>query len=630
MDKKNLRLLVIIFLITTSTPKINSQEPTETLPLLAEMNIAINFINFDLNLLDLTALQSNFENTQLYRNYGSTEYNIIFELNTPDQDYTESLNNYIDTITSEDWTSRLNETAILEQRAEFTRKDIFEQQYGKAVDARLLEQYLSNNKPTTTLNDNNLYHIFVFNLSRLDVGANKHWLNVTEIDPDSMSSRFYWRLEWDYPMNYDVKFPYAAFSEQSDIAIIDPTSFQWVLNWRRYWNTDTVYHQSYDKTLTELITSQTIEQARNTVTDTTSKWVGDWLNRIYGMSLMGDEPKLGGSTNAQFIVGYNSSQKSRSEIEWIINEQLVSDELGFIANSTDVDIIVNYYDVKSDHVLQNILRNAEIDYQSVYGTPPFENWTYYDGIDLFNAVVVNSELNNNYFIDSTADIPVKGIILILDNASYASDSPSLTPWTGGLFTGLGGGGIVTMLWELDRAFMPNGVTHKAGLSKVLIHEIGHSIGLPHTFTNSFVSDFISDVMGYYPGTANFSTLISQSFWRRNVDNKIQELLTRYQETYLDYTNYYPNIVSYVFENYKLAMEIHAQKKYLELIPMIEHLLHVLNFPEQYTSVSEYSSEFSNDFIIPNSKEEELTHNFGFSLLVLIPIITIKLIKKRKF
>ena len=58
-----------------------------------------------------------------------------------------------------------------------------------------------------------------------------------------------------------------------------------------------------------------------------------------------------------------------------------------------------------------------------------------------------------------------------------------------------------------------------------LHELGHAVGLPHTFHNSFTSDFSNEVMGYYPGTHQFSEIVKQAYWSELVLNKIRYLQT---------------------------------------------------------------------------------------------------------
>ncbi|MHA2239192.1 MAG: hypothetical protein ACXAB2_12595, partial [Candidatus Hodarchaeales archaeon] len=67
-------------------------------------------------------------------------------------------------------------------------------------------------------------------------------------------------------------------------------------------------------------------------------------------------------------------------------------------------------------------------------------------------------------------------------------------------------------------FYPNRTKARQGFTNVVIHETGHAIGYPHTFGGEMcISDFIGDVMGYYPGTSQFSKVRIEAFQRQAVN-----------------------------------------------------------------------------------------------------------------
>ncbi|MHA2249403.1 MAG: hypothetical protein ACXAD7_03525 [Candidatus Kariarchaeaceae archaeon] len=554
-----------------------------------EFNYVITFVNYNQGLIDINSLQSFLPDFQA----PFIPYDINYEFSFANTSYQQSINNYVDTISSSDWTSKLNTTALEEQKLDFGRKKIFEKQNGTAIDARKLELFLDENRPTTTLENNNLFFIYVLNFSRFDAATDKHWFNATEVDPDSMKQRFYWRLEWDYPLNYDVKFPYAAFSEQSDIAMIDPTAFQWYLYWRAIWNRDTEVHDSYIKDLSELIKNESANEQKNIVTDTLKTWLYDWITNIYGMVTFPLE--LDVSVDVQLNVIYDALEEPKNKLEWIINEEFVSDEISYISQSTSITVNVNYISLQDDAQMVAYLESSEADYFTLQGKETaFKDWKYYYGEKIWYELDQNSPSIANYFSESSADILVKGLIFLLDNASYAG-SIEFIPWSGGLYTGIGGNQVITILWELDRAFMPDRVTHKSGLSKVLVHEIGHSIGLPHTFTNRFTSDFSSDVMGYYPGAANFSKLVTNAYWRNAVDNQISLLYQAYDQVYADNLDVASELLILTETKFNEALTLHSQKEYVLSYKFIKELimdLEIYYSPDGTTTTTKTSSERS--------------------------------------
>lgn len=557
----------LFILLTSSMINLStSAVPPSKLVYEPEQNYVITFINYDQGLLDTDAISLGLPS------FGgnSLSYKINYELQFASESYENTINDYIDTISTVSWTSSLNDTALKEQKVDFGRKSIFERQNGTAIDAQLLEDFMSNNPAPTTLKDENRFYFYVFNLSRIDDPENDHWFNVTEIDPDSDVQRFFWRLEWDYDLgnNFDVRFPYAAYSNSSEIALIDPTAFQWYLEWRAIWNKNTDPHESYYEDLDHLIQGLDTVGQSNIVTDTIREWLNDWISKIYNMLFLPEE--LGRSMSVQMQVMYRGSESTEMNLRWIVNSELVKLSVNNLLQSSDIEVNVNFIDLEGDEFMRNLFLGAKVDYGSMRNDPstpdPFSDWEFYDGDSLWQSIARDSSLNSQYFNDDVADIVVKGLLYLVDNASYVGVEDWI-PWNGGLYTGLAGDRKMSMLWELDRAFMSDHTTRKSGLSRVLIHEIGHAIGIPHTFDrqgdplfDTFTSDFAYDVMGYYPGSANYSQILSKLYQREAADREIQNLIQNYQILFDEKNEVTLEYVSGIFDE---VIKLHKGRQYNE-------------------------------------------------------------------
>jgi hypothetical protein len=617
-----------LLLIFTSTGGLNrpvfssavGKQPNPTLDRLPfELNYAITFVNYNAEVLNLVKLESS-----LPQDYGPfIHYNINYEFNLASTSYESKVNSYVDSIAPPDWTSKINETALEAQKSDFQPTDVFETQAGTAIDARKLEDFIDKNQYDNSLSSWNQFQIYVFNFSNFDSSTERHWFNVSEIDPDSNRQRFNWRLEWDYPLNFDVKFPWAAFSEQSNLVLIDPTAFQWYLHWRSIWNSDVEVDDSYQHNMGLLIQNKSLAVQKQIVTDTVSIWLNDWLSNVFMMTTF--PVPLGVSVDVQLGVVFDPNEESQEKLEWIINEDFVSDEIKYISNSKSISVNVNYLSLENDTNLRNFLTTAEVDYFTLQNkVSPFQNWKYYDGNYVWGEVFSDTSDLAIYYNPSDSDILVKGMIFLLDNASYAGHHPWI-PWSGGLYTGLGGEQVITILYELDRAFMPDRITPKFGLSKVLVHEIGHAIGLPHTFTNRFTSDFVSDVMGYYPGTANFSKLVVNAYWRNAVDNQIGWLRELYASVYTEFGNNASDILLEIESRYHNAWVAHGEKEYLISYNIIQEIILTLETYEGPGSSSTPISSSNNE----TKRSEIYFIDIPISLMVVTSIITFLVVKRKR-
>ncbi len=93
------------------------------------------------------------------------------------------------------------------------------------------------------------------------------------------------------------------------------------------------------------------------------------------------------------------------------------------------------------------------------------------------------------------------------------------------FAGLGGSGWQLQSIPPSRLYDEDG-TPSVGMSSVLTHEIGHSIGLPHPFfTGTWSSDFTASVMGYFTNYEDFSVFDRHKVSRQISLYYINQLMT---------------------------------------------------------------------------------------------------------
>ncbi len=480
------------------------EQTISLLPVTDDLEFSIVFINYNPNAIDTNAIANYLPATlSLNKGFGSLTYSLSYSFFFANTSYTQDFLDFIATIANtEAITSSLNMTSLQAQAIDGHPRDLFVSRNGTGIPAELVEEWFQSH-PYHPQAD---YQYYVLNLSYFDTTdhSREHWFTVKEVDPDSGVQRHWWRNEWDFPLNFDAKFPYAGYSSKYRDYFFDPFAFQWYtqwdLTWRKY---DPSGRPYYQKDL-----DQYLRDGGNI-----NHYLGTWLADLIQVHPYVWKPSFGNSIAIQLVIFQNVTNLgfTNEMFEWTMNITHFQSVMKELIPHATIAINVTIKQFSDVPELNTFFANSEVTYS---GEPPIPNYQYYSGMTLWNYLW-DPSFKNKIFSVVSADVVVNGYAFILDNASFAE--PGM--WAGGgLYTGLGVGGQMIQLMELDRLYYPNRTTPRQGFSRVVIHETGHAIGFPHTFENGLTSpDFIGDVMGYYPGVIRYSKIRMEAFQRQAVN-----------------------------------------------------------------------------------------------------------------
>ena len=520
--KKARLWLALIFSLFLALPLIGSEmnglattatENTEdSFPLFNRnqtLEMAFVFINYDNGILDFEQIE-NYQRDKLW-GYDTFDYYVNYSFYEANSSYEQAFTEYVDSIAqAEAVTSKLNMTSLQDQANDGHLRDIFYEQNGTAIPAEELEEWFHKN-PYESSSD---YCYYILNLTKFVTPdhSEEHWFTVEEIDPDSGIQRHWWRNEWDFPLNFDAKFPYVGYGQKYKDYFFDPTSYQWYTQWYYLWNNINPYDRHYAQ--------MDLDEFMSIGADA-NDYLEQWIFDIVLFQHYIPEPVYGESISIDLVVFHNVSHLglNRSDLEWVVNETEINEAFSELAPNSELTIRVTFANWSEYPELQIYFDSAEIDAQVAYnGDPPIPDYHYYDGMHLFEEYLWRSSFTGKFYTPSMlSEVNITGYAFILDNATLAA--PGI--WAGGgIYTGLGGGGQMMQLLELDRLYYPNYTVPRQGFTGVIIHEAGHAIGYPHTFGNEIcISDFIGDVMGYYPGFSRYSKVRIEAFQRQAMNSR---------------------------------------------------------------------------------------------------------------
>ena len=459
--------------------------------------------------IDFQDIASQFEGPSL-QNYGAPyrgEHDISVEVRYLSSLQIQETSDYFASIADTDGPNghEFNETAFANGEV-----NVFPAITGVSIDAEEALDFVINNLWDGTRNQ---YSLFVFNFTSLDeqFGA-EHWFNTYPVDMDSnntVTSFFSARRGLDYGRQT------AGWGGRQDAPVffVDLSARTWYGQWvETAWGyTDGSAHVK--KNLADF--GSPVDVQDPAFVEWITRWLQDYIyNLFYEPQWFVNAPAE--SYSFQIIVAENwtGSGYSEEQIKWILHEQAMSERL------RDAFPYMNFtFDIQWKTLDDFPELRTAIESDMSWNTAENRYDAPVDGL----LGKIESGLGT-YFDFGRADVVLPSFAFLLPNNVVFN-------YNGFAIAGLGGMGWQLLGVQPQRTFKADGVTKERGLGLVTLHEIGHSLGLPHPFNEygGWSTDFTASIMGYFSNNDQFGIIPSNTVGRYFSDHYLVQAEWLYDE-----------------------------------------------------------------------------------------------------
>lgn len=463
------------------------------------VHIDVVLIGFNLPSSDLLAeLRTAHDVTTALNKDGTTTFQLRFdfEVHSAGEAYHQGLLDYLQSksVYRDALQARLNLTALLDQRENGTPRDIFDPLVGREIQTAWVELYLEQ-FPSFSKTAPEAYTFYLLNLSALDDPSadTDHWFVERSLEPDVLVTQDWWRLEWDNELNTPMGYPLNAWGGPDRKVFVDPTAYQWYLDWTHVWWEGGTGRAPYGLQYEEVP-----PEAR-------ASYLGEILDDLVtGLAAtLPNLPPLEPAIEIRNYVLSGSLSHSIDDLEWVISGLSLGNYLRTFLPFKEWRIDTTFANIASYPAIMEVV-DANTMFEGDRG--------FIDGVAVWNRLLEDKAL---YVVDAPDTFEVFTVSLLYDNRSMVL--------AGREFTGLGGSGVTAIFLDTDRLFYADGRRQK-GLTSIVSHETGHNLGYAHQFGPNYRSDFVDGNMGYFRRHLGYGTFWEDAMHRVYLREKLFDIL----------------------------------------------------------------------------------------------------------
>ncbi len=466
-----------------------------------EVPVDVVLIGFDLDPVEIagrlrTAYDRTIQLTPEPTSLHTFELRFQFTVRAAEPSYHESLLSHLRAtgVYRDDFQARLNLSALQEQYTDRVPRDIFDPLMGYELDAAHLSQFLRSFPPVPPSTSAG-FTFFLMNLSALDdpsVGTD-HWFVQPVRDPDTGRIQDWWRLEWDNELNTPMGFPLNSFGGPDRVVYVDPTAYQWYLDWTWIWWRGGSGRAPYGYEYEEI------------PPDLRADYLAGILNDLVAglAATLPAAPPVEPRIEVRNYVLSGSVAHPVNNLTWTVSADLFADYLRTFLPFKGWEVNTTFESIENMPRLKEVV-DSNTSYRG--------SWGYIDGLVVWSYLDENRDV---YVPDEPDVFEILTVNFLYDNRSMV--------FGGYEYTGLGGSGVTAIFLSTDRLFYANG-TRQKGLTSLISHETGHSLGYGHQFGPNYRADFIEGNMGYFPSELGYGLFWEDALLRVYVREKLLRIL----------------------------------------------------------------------------------------------------------
>lgn len=561
------------------------------------LKLKIEFIGYNEELINETAIVSELKDDFSFYSYKPhSNFHFNFEFSYASENETNDLEDFIVSVGNNGTGTgkKINTTLLEEDLISGERSDIFLPADGMSIDAELVEDYIYDNLYTEPVNDPG-YTLYILNYSQLDTldHSLEHWYDVEGVSSDTNES-----ISWWYS-------GYGNLSKRSAMGwggnyrfcFLDLSARSWFFDyintaWKDYFDLGDESYYNYPDldNLTQTFDMETLE-GKEKLTEYLIDWINTYLGNVFSGPV--SNPPLGRSISLQVKVFNNLTLNGYAEEDliWCISQNRILDQLENDFPWINWLIDIEWVELTDDPSLFDYIQNSiNID----------PNGIKY--VEVSNGLF--SYLQNDldaHFNLSLADEVLPCYFFLTNEVHFR--------WNGISFAGLGGMGWEILLGDQNSIFEDGVVTEpRRGMSSVMIHELGHSLGLPHPHSSTYGwgSAFVADVMSYFAYEQSFSTFYKDAIGRAHSDGHYLSALMKREQALALYEGLeIPEVINETFDQVDSLLEAipsyYQQMDYnssatlgIEALDLLDYIIYY----EEITTTNGLNIELRGVIIIP--------------------------------
>ncbi len=475
----------------TFTPNITTQ--------IDDLNLNIEFLGFDQTYINETYITETvdleFEHTPSVPS-AILEFDINF--NYRSEANRSALEEYIRSIAvnGTDTGYEIDIELLQEDLATGERSNIFVPRDGMSIDAFDVEEYLYQNFFEDAQGSEPGYTLFLMNYSNLDSLDHtlEHWYDVEGTGMDSNETIDYWYSSYANISKRAAQ----GWGGKYRFCYLDLSSRAWYLDFvKTAWSSMGIGSQFYYSypdldNLTQTFDIETTE-GYNMVNYYITQWINSYVGKVFSGPIY-DNPPMGTTYSLQILVLNNLTDNGfpEDDLQWVISANRIKDQLETDMPWLNWDIEIVWVELTDhpdlfDYIQNNVREGINGRYIDVMSGSP---------LPLF--YMLQNQLGTNFNMHA-ADVVLPCYFFLTDDISFT--------YYGTSFAGLGGMGWEILLGTQYSIFDNATIGEpRRGYSRVMIHELGHSLGLPHPHDGSWGwgASYVAEVMSYFAINDGFS------------------------------------------------------------------------------------------------------------------------------